>query len=65
MLQVTYLTDESGRGKTLAKSEMLRELKNENHLLNTLILKMKAMKTWRQNHDSVNFVKQVKIFYFM
>ncbi|KAL4226305.1 hypothetical protein ACF0H5_014288 [Mactra antiquata] len=45
---------------TLSKSETLRELKHENHVLNTLILKMKAMKTWRQNHDSVNFVKSIR-----
>ncbi|XP_053377209.1 uncharacterized protein LOC123529723 isoform X3 [Mercenaria mercenaria] len=52
--------EESAADRTLAKSETLRELKHENHVLNTLILKMKAMKTWRQNHDSVNFVKSIR-----
>lgn len=44
----------------LSKSEMLHELKHENHVLNTLIVKMKAMKTWRQNHESVNYLKKVR-----
>lgn len=52
--------EDSAADRTLAKSQKLQELKHENFVLNTLILKMKAMKTWRQNHDSVNFVKSIR-----
>ncbi|KAK6176827.1 hypothetical protein SNE40_015054 [Patella caerulea] len=43
----------------LKRAEQLRELQHENHLLNTLVLKMKTMTLWRQNHSSNNFVKAV------
>ena len=54
-----YVIEESAVGGVLAKSEQLHQLKHENHDLNTLIVKMKAMKTWRQNHESVNYLKLV------
>ncbi|KAH3820990.1 hypothetical protein DPMN_122743, partial [Dreissena polymorpha] len=52
--------DEGQAGEMMSKSEKLRELQHENHVLSTLILKMKAMKTWRQNHDSVQHVSRLR-----
>ncbi|XP_021364139.1 uncharacterized protein LOC110457263 isoform X2 [Mizuhopecten yessoensis] len=45
--------------RNLAKSEQIRELKNENHNLNVLVLKIKAMNNWRQNHTNLRFVKTI------
>ncbi|XP_052781335.1 uncharacterized protein LOC128217918 isoform X2 [Mya arenaria] len=52
--------EDSGAGNALSKSETLRELQHENHVLNSLLLKMKAMKTWRQNHNLVNNLKNTQ-----
>ena len=54
-----YLADDGSLNQTLAKSEQLRELRQENYNLSTLFLKLKAMKVWRQNHDTANYSKTV------
>ncbi|XP_012939634.1 uncharacterized protein LOC101845475 [Aplysia californica] len=41
----------------LSRAEQIRSLQNENHHLNQLILKMKAMNSWRQNVKTHNFLK--------
>ena len=51
--------DDGSLNQTLAKSEQLRELRQENYNLSTLFLKLKAMKVWRQNHDTANYSKTV------
>ncbi|XP_076468617.1 uncharacterized protein LOC143299362 isoform X2 [Babylonia areolata] len=43
----------------LARAEQLRQLQHENHQLNTVIIKMKAMHAWRRNHLTNNFLKTI------
>ena len=46
----------------LARAEQLRKLQHENHQLNTVMIKMKAMHAWRRNHLTNNFLKTVSLF---
>ena len=52
-------TDDQGLQSNLSRAEQIRRLQNENHHLNQLILKMKAMNSWRQNVKTHNFLKTV------
>lgn len=41
------------------RAEKLRDLQQENHQLSTLLLKVKAMNSWRRNHLTDNYLKTV------
>nr|KAG5699494.1 hypothetical protein BaRGS_020053 [Batillaria attramentaria] len=43
----------------LSRAEQLRALQQENHQLSTLIIKMKAMHAWRNNHLTNNHLKTI------
>ncbi|KAJ8301243.1 hypothetical protein KUTeg_020230 [Tegillarca granosa] len=46
--------------RDFARTEQLRDLQHENHSLNILVLKMKAMNNWTQNHNNVKHKKILK-----
>ncbi|KAH9494551.1 hypothetical protein Btru_042421 [Bulinus truncatus] len=50
-------SDEEKLKSNLSEAEQLRRLQTENHQLNQIILKMKAMNIWRQNIKQHNFRK--------
>ncbi|XP_070191909.1 uncharacterized protein [Littorina saxatilis] len=43
----------------LARAEQLRSLQHENYQLSSLVIKMKAMQSWRRNHLTNNFLKTI------
>ncbi|XP_064633719.1 uncharacterized protein LOC135491668 [Lineus longissimus] len=51
--------DDEVTARLLSMSEQIRETKHENYTLGKLMLKMKSMTNWRQNHMQENFFKQV------
>ncbi|XP_048257717.1 uncharacterized protein LOC124151794 isoform X2 [Haliotis rufescens] len=51
--------DDERMNENLSQSEKLRSLQHENHTLNNLVLKMKTMTSWRQNHSTNNFLKTI------
>ncbi|XP_041348511.1 uncharacterized protein LOC121368057 isoform X2 [Gigantopelta aegis] len=43
----------------LGHTDQMRNLQHENHNLSSLVLKMKAMNRWRQNHYTNNFHRKI------
>ncbi|XP_064604712.1 uncharacterized protein LOC135469969 isoform X2 [Liolophura sinensis] len=52
-------SDNTSLVSNLAKADHMRNVQRENHHLNVLILKMKTMNSWRQNHSQVNFTTTI------
>ena len=44
------------------RAQQLRSLQHENHQLNTIIIKMKAMHAWRRDHLTNKFLRTVCAF---
>jgi hypothetical protein len=57
------LTDDEVR-LNLKRAEQMRALQNQNHQLQTIIIKMRAMHGWRQTHMTNNYLKVVRLFFF-
>lgn len=53
--------DNSKPTESVNQAEQLRALQQENHQLTKLIIKLKAMHTWRSNHLTNNYLKTVSI----
>ncbi|RUS70526.1 hypothetical protein EGW08_021714 [Elysia chlorotica] len=50
-------SDDEELKANLSRAEQIRALQNENHHLNQLVLKMKALNSWRQNVKTHSFLK--------